>query len=122
MARILIAEDNEMIRHLVWEALETHGHQITEAEDGREALRLWDPYRFDLLITDMQMPMAGGHEVIQRIRTDTPNAKIIAMSADPTILRALRRVALTTPQYSFTKPVSLHRLQAAIGSFELTAA
>jgi CheY-like chemotaxis protein len=122
MARILIAEDNEMLRHLLREVLEREGHHITEAQDGQEALRLWDPHQFDLVITDMQMPRAGGPEVIRTIRATTPDAKIIAMSADPMILSALHRATLTTPQYSFTKPVSLITLQAAIDSLELTAA
>jgi CheY-like chemotaxis protein len=122
MARILIAEDNEMLRHLLRQVLESDGHQITEAQDGREALWLLEPHQFDLLITDMQMPWAGGPEVIRHIRAATPDAKIIAMSADPMMLAAVSRVTLTTPQYCFTKPVSLFSLQAAIDSLELTAA
>ena len=122
MARILIAEDNEMIRHLLREALEAHGHQITEAEHGQAAIRCWDRDHYDLLITDMQMPLASGPEVIHTIRTEDPAAKIIAMSADPSILACLHRSALTTPQYSFTKPVSLVTLQAAIEHLEVAAA
>lgn len=68
------------------------------------------------------MPFAGGPEVIRTIRHNHPDAKVIAMSADPSILGSLQRSALTAPQFSFTNPVSLVSLQAAIEQLELAAA
>ena len=77
---------------------------------------------YDVLITDMQMPFADGPEVIRTIRHNHPEAKVIAMSADPHILASLEQSALTTPQYSFTKPVDITTLQAAIEQLEQAAA
>jgi CheY-like chemotaxis protein len=122
MARILIAEDNEELRNLLAEALVLQGHSVYKAEHGRVAILFWDQNSYDLLITDMQMPFAGGHEVIRTIRRNHPEAKVIALSADPHLLASLEQSALTTPQYSFTKPVSIMTLQAAIEELEQVAA
>jgi len=121
MARILIAEDNEKLRNLLGEALVFQGHSVCEAEHGRLAIRSWDQSFYDVLITDMQMPFADGPEVIRTIRHNHPEAKVIAMSADPHILASLEQSALTTPQYSFTKPVDITTLQAAIEQLEQAA-
>ena len=122
MARILIAEDNEKLRNLLGEALVLQGHSVCEAEHGRVAIRFWDQSYYDVLITDMQMPFADGPEVIRTIRHNHPEAKVIAMSADPHSLASLEQSALTTPQYSFTKPVDITTLQAAIEQLEQAAA
>ena len=57
-ARILVVEDEDVVRKLVSAALERRGHEVTVASDGAEALRLFDdPAReFDLLLTDVVMP------------------------------------------------------------------
>ena len=111
-----------MLRHLLRQALEAHGHHITEAEHGRGMMRLWEQGRYEILITDTQMPFAGGPEMIRTIRQNHPDAKVIAMSADPSIRGSLPRSALTAPQFSFTKTVSLVPLQAAIEQLELAGA
>jgi len=122
MARILIAEDNEELRNLLAEALVSQGHSVCKAEDGREAISFWDQSSYDVLITDMQMPFVGGHEVIRTIRRNHPDAKVIALSADSHLLASLEQSTLTNPHYSFTKPVSITTLQAAIEELEQVAA
>ncbi|GGF61963.1 hypothetical protein GCM10010912_03880 [Paenibacillus albidus] len=73
--RILIAEDEVVLRFLLSETLEDAGYSITEAADGHEAiLRLQDTC-FDLIIVDYMMPEATGIEVCERLRAGGgPNA------------------------------------------------
>ena len=97
MARILIAEDNEELRDLLGEALVAQGHSVCKAENGRVAIRSWNQGSYDVLITDMQMPFAGGPEVIRTIRHNHPEAKVIALSEDSHILASLKQSALFLP-------------------------
>ncbi|MEZ6187886.1 MAG: PAS domain-containing protein [Planctomycetota bacterium] len=66
-ARVLLAEDQSMVRELIAEFLETDGHEVVACESGRVALETYreDPSGFDILITDLVMPDLGGGELLQ---------------------------------------------------------
>lgn len=73
--RILIAEDEAVLRFLLTETLEEEGFEVTEAEDGGEAAALLASETFDLIILDYMMPEATGIEVCERLRSENgPNA------------------------------------------------
>lgn len=83
MKRILLAEDEEILRMLVVDTLEDSGFSIDEAADGQEALDLIEDNRYDLIILDYMMPLYTGLEVIGKIkdRAVSENTKIIMLSA-----------------------------------------
>ncbi|HKZ56045.1 MAG TPA: response regulator [Anaerolineales bacterium] len=70
MARILIAEDERDIRDLIAFTLRFNGHQVIEATNGEEALRLTTKEKPDLVLLDVRMPRMTGYEVCQRIKED----------------------------------------------------
>ncbi|MBC7236596.1 MAG: response regulator transcription factor [Chloroflexi bacterium] len=72
MARILVVDDDEYILDIVERTLRQHGHTVTLARDGREALRLLERRPLDLVILDIIMPRLSGLEVCRHIRR-TPN-------------------------------------------------
>jgi CheY-like chemotaxis protein len=82
MAVILVADDEEMILHFVSAVLEAAGHRTVEACNGLEAVSLFRSYpdRFDLVVTDLQMPTMNGFEAIKLIRQTRPSARILCMS------------------------------------------
>ncbi len=80
MARILLAEDDEPFRMTLSIALRRMGHDVLEARDGNEAIRLIAAEPPDILITDIVMPEKEGLEVISEMRRGHPQLKIIAMS------------------------------------------
>ena len=82
MARILIAEDDEAVRALVRRALELDGHAVTTAEDGGEALdRLQgEDGRFDLLLSDIRMPVMDGIALALAAARDYPALRILLMT------------------------------------------
>jgi two-component system cell cycle response regulator CpdR len=82
MARILIAEDEEALRALVARALAQDGHQVVAAADGGEALdRLArDHVRFDLLLTDIKMPVMDGIALALATARDHPDVTILLMT------------------------------------------
>lgn len=80
MARIIIADDDQQLRVTLVISLERMGHQVLEARDGNEAVRLVEQEPPDILITDIVMPDKEGLEVISEVRRKFPAVKIIAMS------------------------------------------
>ena len=70
MAKILLAEDEEILRMLVVDTLEDEGYTIDEACDGEEAYHLIQKNSYDLIILDYMMPVYTGLELIEMIRKD----------------------------------------------------
>ena len=82
MARILIAEDEEALRALVARALTTAGHEVLTACDGGEALDclVREQGRFDLLLTDIKMPVMDGIALALASARDFPELTILLMT------------------------------------------
>ena len=68
MKKILIAEDNAVNRELLRELLEMHDHNVIEAINGEEALRIAEESKPDILLLDMGMPVLDGYGTIRKIR------------------------------------------------------
>lgn len=66
--RVLIAEDERITRASLTRQLESWGHSVVAAKDGREAWSLFEQEQFDIVLTDWEMPELSGVELIQRIR------------------------------------------------------
>ena len=81
MARILVIDDDPMVREFCRDLLEHEGHEVEEAANGEVGLELYQKDPADLVITDIVMPEMDGFEVIRTLRRDYPDAKIMAMSA-----------------------------------------
>lgn len=80
MAHILVVDDEELVRFTLRVALEADGHQITTAENGKDALRLVAENTYDLVITDLIMPEKEGIETIIELKRSYPGIKILAIS------------------------------------------
>ncbi len=81
MQRILLAEDEEVLRMLVVDTLEDEGYLIDEACDGEEAYELIRKNDYDLILLDYMMPVYTGLELIEMIRKDQIQTKIMMLSA-----------------------------------------
>jgi len=82
MARILLAEDEEALRALCARALSGEGHDVTTACDGADALDLLvkESGRFDLLLTDIRMPIMDGIALALAAARDYPDLRIVLMT------------------------------------------
>ena len=82
MARILIAEDEEASRALCARALMTDGHEVKTACDGTDALDVVEHEngRFDLLLTDIRMPIMDGIALALTVARDHPDITILLMT------------------------------------------
>ncbi len=115
MARILIAEDNDDIRGLVVRALSDEGHDLVATADGGaalDALKL-NNGAFDLLLTDVKMPVMDGIALALAAGRDHPDMAIMLMSgyAD----QRERTTGLDALIHDFiAKPFSLEQIQGAV--------
>lgn len=80
MARILITEDEDSLRAFVARALRLDGHETVEAADGAEGLEALNEGRFDLLLSDIRMPVMDGIELAHKAAASQPGLKILLMT------------------------------------------
>ena len=116
MARILVIDDDASIREDVARFLGRAGHQVAVAQDGKEALRLFEAEPAELVITDIYMPEMDGYEVIRTFRKLRPGIPVVAMSAGG---QFPKETLLETAGYlgaieSIPKPFDLDELLSAV--------
>lgn len=76
--RILLVDDQQEVRETIKMLLDFDGHIVTEAGDGKHALELFEPGRFDLVITDYFMPRMRGDELTIKLKELAP-AQLVLM-------------------------------------------
>lgn len=115
MARILLTDDDDAVRAFVKRALELDGHEIVAAVDGADALDKLtaEAGRFDLLLTDIRMPMMDGVALALAAARDFPAMTILLMTgyAD----QRERAAGLDALIHDVvTKPFSLDQIRAVV--------
>ena len=116
MSRILLVDDDAQVRKMLRITMERAGYEVVEAEDGSEAVRVYDPATIDLVITDIVMPEKEGIETIMELKTINPAVRIIAISGGGRInpedyLKWAQRFGVAN---TFTKPVDRGELLASV--------
>jgi DNA-binding NtrC family response regulator len=79
--KVLVVDDEYLIRWAISEALKKQGHKTKIVEDGVKALESMEKEKFDFVITDLLMPGTDGWAVLERARTEYPCTKVIIVSA-----------------------------------------
>jgi CheY-like chemotaxis protein len=98
MALILVIDDDPDTRDLLKGTLESAGHEVLLAPDGRAGVQKYRERPTDLVITDLFMPEQEGLETIKQMRMEFPDSLIIAMSGRPTsgtMLSVAKRLGAT---------------------------
>ena len=93
MAKILITEDEDALRAFVARALRLDGHETHEAADGEQGLEKLQETCFDLLLSDIRMPVMDGIELAHRAaeRADDLATKIVDVVSKPFALPDIRK-------------------------------
>ena len=100
MARILIVDDQEMMRDSLAATLVREGHEVVAAGDGQAAVtRLANGTRFDLLITDLKMPRMTGIELLAETKKLRPELPVVLMTAFATVQTAVEAMKLGAYDY-----------------------
>ena len=79
---ILVADDESMLRRVVKKVLTRSGYEVHLAENGQEAVNLYAPERYDLVILDRNMPVLDGIGALKQIRSMDPSARIVIASGE----------------------------------------
>jgi len=96
MARLLVVEDSPGQARLIQAMLESAGHEVRLAADGREGLRATDEFSPAVVLTDLQMPEMGGLELVGALRRKHPALPVVLMTAfgsEDVAMEALKRGA-----------------------------
>lgn len=80
MAKILVIDDDAMVRDTIVRVLKTHGHEVSSAGDGLRGFEIFLREWPDLVVVDVIMPVKEGIETIIEMHRERPDAKIIAIS------------------------------------------
>jgi CheY-like chemotaxis protein len=117
MARILIIDDEDELRSMLRRMLEQAGHEVTEAVNGAEGIKLYERNRPDLIITDIIMPEKEGVETIIALRQADPNLPIIAISGGGRLEATdfLTMAKKLGARHTLSKPFRRDQLLEAVG-------
>ena len=105
MAKILVAEDESSIRTLWGRFLERWGYTASMAENGQIALNLAREERFDILITDLAMPVMTGQELIYNLKQEQPSIEILVTTGHGTVETAVEMMKAGAFDF-LTKPIN----------------
>ncbi|KJK20270.1 hybrid sensor histidine kinase/response regulator [Pseudomonas sp. 2(2015)] len=108
--RILVAEDNPINQAIIKEQLEALGCTAVVASNGEQALHLWQPEVFDLVLTDVNMPVMNGYELARTLREHDPQLPIIGVTANAMREEGMRCIAVGMNAW-IVKPLSLQTLR-----------
>ena len=81
MPKILLAEDDEIMRISIYDKLKKHGWQVDEATDGLKAMALFENHQYHLIISDIRMPGLDGLTLLKNVRKQSPDTDVIIMTA-----------------------------------------
>ncbi len=105
MANILVVDDEPGIREFLADALATDNHDVAQAADGMEALRLVYDRAFDLMLTDLRMPGAlTGIDLLRKLKSEQPDTEVIVMTAHGSVETAVEAMKLGAYDY-LQKPI-----------------
>jgi two-component system response regulator AtoC len=109
MPRILLAEDDEIMRISIYDRLRKYGWQVDEAEDGLKAMALYAKNQYHLIISDIRMPGLDGLALLDNVRKQNQDTDIIIMTAYGSVDDALNCLRQGATDY-ILKPFDLDDL------------
>ena len=116
MAKILLVEDDDLVRDMLGQMLQRASHEVVKASNGEEASEILKTMQPDIMVTDIIMPKKSGITLISEVKEKHPNMEIIAISGggrlDPAGYLDLSESLGAT--VSFEKPVDNSALLIAI--------
>ena len=112
-ARILVVDDEELIRDLLKMVLIDEGYTVVTAADGEEAIERLNKSPFDLVITDLVMPKANGVEVLRAAKGIDPDYPVMVITGYPSVETVTKLVRLGAGDY-LTKPFNLDVVKVTV--------
>ncbi|MDM8549046.1 DUF3365 domain-containing protein [Desulfobacterales bacterium HSG2] len=101
--RILVADDRESNRLLLMRLLAPLGFELREAENGKEAVEIWEEWQPHLICMDMRMPVMDGYEATKRIKASTKGQATAVIAVTASVFEAERAVVLSAGCNDFVR-------------------
>ena len=112
-ATILVVDDEENAREGLSKILSKEGYSVYMASNGKEAIEILRRQSFDLVITDMRMPLMDGFEVLREIKKMNENIGVIMITAYGEVESYLEAINMGAFEY-INKPVRVNELKRVI--------
>jgi CheY-like chemotaxis protein len=113
--KILIVDDEALLRTMMSDGLKAAGHQVVVATTGEEGLRLAKAEKPDCILLDVMMPGMDGYETCAAIKADPDLARIpVLLTSATTDLRVVDRAEQVGASNVLPKPVPIEELQHAV--------
>jgi DNA-binding NtrC family response regulator len=120
--RILVVDDDTLFREFVTETLSRKAYEVHSAENGQRAVAMMEEADYDLVLSDIRMPLMDGLQVLERTRQLQPDARVIMITAHATVASAVDAIRRGAHDY-IEKPCSPDeidvRIQNALEAQEL---
>jgi ActR/RegA family two-component response regulator len=114
--RVLVVEDDDSVRLMLQEGLQRDGFDVVVASNVRDALRLIATEKFEVLLSDLHMPLAGdGFTLVSAMRHTHPEALTVVLSGYPALDEAMSAI-LSQADEIFAKPIRIVALKELIRS------
>jgi len=113
--RILVVDDEPMIREILRETLEQEGHRVAEAENGKVAFDRIHSEQFDLILTDVKMPVMDGFTLMKNLGDLTDEIPVIVITSFSDIDVAVDSIRLGAYDY-IVKPIDRTKLITTVGN------
>ena len=117
--RVLVVDDEPFVCEAVKMMLTFDGHQVESASSGKEALAMFEPAKFDLVITDYSMPGMRGDELAAAIKARAPGQPVVMITAYAEVLQASGN-PLSGVDFIISKPFLLENLREAVAKASTT--
>ncbi len=111
--KILIVDDEEMMRGLLEKILRREGYDVIAAEDGQQAVEILQKEKVNLVISDMKMPRMNGFELLKHVKQEYPNVGIIIMTAYGDTYTVKDALLLGADEY-ITKPFKSYEISLVV--------
>lgn len=115
--KVLVADDEPLMLRFISDVLKRLGKEVTMAQNGAEAIQILSSEPFDLIISDMKMPMKTGLDVLKAAKAVNPAAVVVLATAHGTIEAAVEAMKLGAFNY-LIKPFSPEALQSIVQKCE----
>ena len=115
MLKILIAEDDKELCQLFFHVLSKNGYEVKGVDNGREALAAMDNDYFDLLISDIMMPLMDGYELVRQLR-ESGNKTPVMMITARDAFDDMRQGFLSGTDDYMVKPINVNEMVLRVGA------
>jgi two-component system response regulator PilR (NtrC family) len=113
---ILIVDDEPLVRQSIWLLLEGEGYIVDQAQNGFEALAMFEPDKFDMVFTDYSMPEMRGDKLAAAIKRLSPTQPVVMITAFPEKLQSSAN-ALGGVDSFICKPFDASTLKTALARY-----